>query len=274
MTALALPAPRPLPLVAELLARQRTLGLFGLALLGFAVTAAAMQALDPRMLASGVNVWVKPAKFFSSVALLSLTLAWFFGYVAPERRRSFMLRTAVATVLVAGSLELAWISWQAANGLESHFNFDTPFYRLMFNLMGLFAVLLLATTLPLAWAVARHPAPGLTGDFRAAVAGGLVLAFLLGTVFGALIATNGGHAVGPYGGAVPVFGWNRSGGDLRIAHFAGIHAMQALPILAALAAGLAARLRWTILLAGTALYVALAVGLYAQAAAGRPLWPL
>ena len=274
MTALALPAPRPLPLLGELLARQHTLGMFGLTLIGLAAVAVAMQAVDPRTLASGVNVWVKPAKFFSSVALLSLTLAWFFGYVAPDRRRSFMLRVAVATVLVAGSLELAWIGWQAANGLESHFNFDTPFYRTMFNLMGVFAVLLLATTLPLAWAVGRHPAPGLAGDFRAAVAAGLVLAFLLGTVFGALIASNGGHAVGPHGGAVPVFGWNRSGGDLRIAHFAGIHAMQALPILAALVAGLAARLRWTILLGGSALYIALAVALYMQAAAGRPLWAL
>lgn len=275
MTALALdPSRPPLAILAELLERQRTLASYGLATLLLAALALAMQAVDPRTLASGVNVWVKPAKFFSSVALFSLTLAWFFGYIAPERRRGFMLRAAVATVLVAGSLELAWIAWQGANGLESHFNFDTLFYRRMFNLMGVLAVLLLATTLPLAWAVARHPAPGLAGDFVAAVAAGLVLAFLLGTAFGALIAANGGHAVGAHSGAMPLFGWNRSGGDLRVAHFAGIHAMQALPILAALAAGLAARLRWTILLAGTALYVGLAIALYAQAAAGHALWPL
>ncbi len=43
-----------------------------------------------------------------------------------------------------------------------------------------------------------------------------------------------GHAVGAEGGQVPLFGWNRSGGDLRVAHFLGIHAEQAIPLLAAL----------------------------------------
>ena len=274
MTAFALPAPRPLPLLGELLARQRTLGLFGLTLLGLAVAAVALQALDPRTLSNGVGVWVKPAKFFASTAIFALTAAWFFGYVREERRHAPLLRAAVGVLIAATVLELGWIVWQGANGLESHFNFDTAFYRTMFNLMGLFAVLLIGTTLPLAWEIARRPARGLPADFQTAVVTGLVLTFLLGTFFGMATAVNGGHSVGAEGGSVPVFGWNRSGGDLRIAHFLGVHAEQALPVMAALLAGFAARLRWLLLAAGTGLYVALTVAVYLQAAAGRPLLPL
>lgn len=274
MTALAVPARPGFPLLAELLSRQRLLARYGIALLLLALVAVAMQAIDPRTLASGVNVWVKPAKFLASVGVFALTAAWFFGYVREERRRAPLLRGAVAALVAAGTLELVWITWQGANGLESHFNFDSPFYRTMFNLMGVFAVLLIGTTLPLAWEIARRPAPGLRPDFVAAVATGLVLTFLLGTFFGMANATNAGHAVGLESGRVPLFGWNRSGGDLRIAHFVGVHSEQAVPLLAAALAGFAAPLRWVLLAAGTFLWIALAFALYLQASAGMPLLPL
>ena len=63
------------------------LALYGLALLGLAAAAVVLQLFDPRLLASGVNIWVKPAKFLFSVGVFALTAAWFFGYVRPERRR-------------------------------------------------------------------------------------------------------------------------------------------------------------------------------------------
>ena len=275
MTSLALrPARFAFPLLNELLERQRTLAVYGLVLLLLAALALAMQSVDPRTLASGVGVWVKPAKFLSSVGIFALTAAWYFGYVRPERRASPLMRGTVGLLLFAGSFELAWIVWQGANGLESHFNIDSAFYAVMFSLMGLFAVLLVGTTLPLAWEIARRPAPGLRPDFVAALAVGLVLTFALGGGLGGAIAANGGHSVGADAGAVPLFGWNRSGGDLRIAHFLGIHAEQAIPLLSAFVAAAAARLRWAALIGGTALYVALTLALYAQAAAGRPLLPL
>ena len=263
-----------LPILADLFERQRTLARYGLALLALSLVAVALQALDPRTLESGVNVWVKPAKFLSSVGIFALTAAWLFGYVRPERRRSRPMRAVVALILVAGSVELAWIGWQGANGLESHFNNDTIFYSVMYSVMGLFAVLLLGTTLPLAWEIGRRPAEGLSRDFAAAVVAGLLLAFLLGGGLGGYMSAQPGHSVGLEGGHVPLFGWNRTGGDLRIAHFLGIHAEQAVPLLAFLVAGAAPRLRWAALIGGTTLYVAFTLAVFAQAVAGRPLLPV
>jgi hypothetical protein len=273
MTSLALSRPARLPLLTELLERQRTLAVFGLALLPLTLFALAAQGIDPRLL-DGVNVWVKPTKFLFSVAVFALTAAWFFGYVRPERRSSPLMRGTVAVLIFSGAFELVWISWQASQGLHSHWNYDAPVYSIMYGMMGLFATLLTATTLPLAWEIGRRPIAGLRRDFVAAVVIGLVLTFLLGAGFGGYMSSQAGHSVGTEGGRLALFGWNRSGGDLRIAHFMGIHAQQAIPLLAASLAAFDGRARWRLLLAGTALYVLATVGLFAQAVAGRALLPL
>lgn len=274
MTSFALdPAPTRSAVLAALADRHRRLTIYGLAMLGLGVVAVALQLLDPRMLASGVGIWAKPAKFFISIGVFALTAAWFFGYVRPERRGSIMMRATAAVLIAAGTFELAYICFQAVRGLESHFNIDSQFHFRMYQLMGVGAVLLVGTTLPLAWEIARRPADGLQGSFVAAVAIGLVLTFLLGGGLGGYMSSQLGHSVGVQGGHVPLFGWNRLGGDLRIAHFLGIHAEQAIPILAALVAGAATRTRWLVLVAGTIAYSALTIALFAQALAGRALIP-
>jgi len=274
MTSLALPAGLAQRLPIEgLFSRHRLLATYGLVMIEVGILVLMFQVIDPRTLESGVNIWVKPAKFFVSVGLFSVTAAWFMGYVRPERRRSRLMRGTVAMLIVAGSFELAYISWQAAQGLESHFNVSSPHFILMYQLMGVASVLLVATTLPLAWEIARRPAAGLPGSFVAAVVIGLLLTFLLGGGLGGYMSSQPGHAVGEIGGHTPVFGWNRLGGDLRVAHFFGIHAEQAIALLGALIAGFAARTRWLLLAAGTVAYVAVTLAVFAQAVAGRSLLP-
>ena len=51
-------------------------------------------------------------------------------------------------------------------------------------------------------------------------------------------------------------------------------AEQAIPLLAFMVAGAAPRLRWSAVIGGTTLYVALTLAVFAQAIAGRPLLPL
>jgi hypothetical protein len=275
MTAIALPLPlAPVRTWDELHRRQPLLARFGIGLLALTAIALLLQLADQRTLANGVNVWVKPAKFAFSTALFTLTAAWFYGYVREDRRGSRTLRLTAKLLAVSAALELAYIASQAAQAGESHFNLSSPFTAAMYGMMGLFALLLTATTLPLAWEIARRPAPGLQPEFRSAVVIGLALTFVLGTAMGGYMSAQPGHSVGATGGAVPVFGWNRSGGDLRIAHFLGIHAEQAIPLLGAVLAAVAPRFRLWGLVAGTFAYCALTLAIFAQAVAGRPLFPL
>jgi hypothetical protein len=85
------------------------------------------------------------------------------------------------------------------------------------------------------------------------------------------------HSVGvPDGGpGLPLVNWSTRGGDLRVAHFFGIHALQVLPLAGYLLSTRRAEsltsnaVRWV--QAGGAVYALLALLLFLQAMAGRPL---
>lgn len=84
---------------------------------------------------------------------------------------------------------------------------------------------------------------------------GLVLTFVLGASVGGLLS----GLQPPETVALPVIGWSMAGGDLRPAHFLGIHAQQALPLVGLAVAGwTAATVRRTVC-AVTAAYVLLFV---------------
>jgi hypothetical protein len=88
--------------------------------------------------------------------------------------------------------------------------------------------------------------------------------------------TLGAHSVGVADGgpSMPVTGWSTTGGDLRISHFVGLHALQALPLLAfALGrwTGLAERVRARLVLIGGSAYAGLVLLLTWQALRAQPL---
>ncbi len=251
----------------ELLLRQRTLAWFGAALMLLALPTALAWGLDDRML-RGVNVWIKPMKFMLSVGLLSLTTAWFIGHLPHEQRRTRAVKAIVAMVVGAGTFEVAYITVQAALGQASHYNHIDAFHSAMFALMGVGAIVLTGSQPLLAWLLARHPDAAIAPAYRHAVIVGLVLTFVLGAGVGNVLS----QMQPPDAAGLPLLGWSFAGGDLRPAHFMGIHAAQFIP-----AAGLAMAAwrvprgeRWVWLLSLT--YSAACLLLALQAFSGRAVY--
>ncbi len=208
----------------ELLKRHRILTLFGIALLTAMVPTAIALGLDDRML-RGVSVWLKPLKFMLSIGVLSLTTAWFIGHLPRHHRRGRWVTAVAAMVIGAGAFELAYITVQAARGLGSHYNVTDTFHAVMYPLMGLGAIVLTASQPLLAWLLWRHPDARIPPVYRASVLAGLVLTFVLGGGVGALLSGLQPPAVA----GMSFLGWSPSSGDLRPAHFLGIHSEHLLP---------------------------------------------
>lgn len=255
-------------ILGELHARQPLLARSGFAMLALLLACLAAMAFDPRLI-NGVSVWVKPAKFAASLGIWLWTLAWAWGVLAPAVRQGHMARLVLWGTLGAAWFEQGWITLRAALGQPSHFAEDA-LGAVMYGLMGVGAVTLVGLAALLGLLVLLRPDPAQPRPWRLAVGLGLVIGGVLGGVTGEGIADNATPHVGGTPGdadAFPPFFWSRDGGDLRVAHFLAIHAMQALPLLALAGAGVA--MIW----AGAAGWTMLSLGAFALAQAGVPLSP-
>jgi hypothetical protein len=223
------PAPR---LGGALAPFEPRLARAGLAILALMAPTALALALDPRSL-NDIPIWIKPLKFQASVGLYLLTLAWFLAALPERIRRGRVAGALVAAAIGASLFEIAYITLQAARGLASHYSVDDPFHAAMYTLMGIGAVTLTAVSPAVAALLWRHrPARWTTAFWLSAILG-LALTFVLGAGAGAVLSAGDGHWIGGVrsdAGGVPVFGWSRTGGDLRAAHFLGMHALHGLPI--------------------------------------------
>jgi hypothetical protein len=231
-------------LAARLWHTSRPLTAVGVLMLGVAAASVVGILVDPRII-TGAPAWMKPFKFAISTAVYSLTLAWIFGWLSdwPRVRRIVGWTTAIVFVL-----EVAIIDMQAWRGTTSHFNVSTPLDATLFFVMG--GAILLQTLVSVAVAVALWRQRftdrvvgwalrlGMTLTIAGAMTGPLMTRPTAGQLAdvraGAPMTTSGAHSVGgPDGGpGVPVTGWSKEHGDLRVPHFIGLHAIQALALIA------------------------------------------
>lgn len=243
-----------------------------------AVGTAAGIFVDPRVL-TGAPIWVKPFKFAVSLGVYGLTIAWMLS-VLP--RRSRVGEWAAVVIVAVAVIEEAIIVLQAARGTTSHYNETTPFDAALWKAMGVSILLLFVSHLIIAVAALRQRIKDRTIAYGMRLGLGLSLVGMLAAVpmviprgEPEIDGVAGAHSVGvPDGGpGLPFLGWSTTGGDLRIGHFFGLHALQALPLLAFLLTrtGLGDRTGARLLLVGGGAYGVLNVLLTWQALRGQPL---
>ena len=237
--------------------QQAYRGSASLAILGWAMVAdlvfsLAAILLDPATV-DGSPAWLKPLKFAISTTLFSFTVAWMIGSMERSQRLArWMGRVMTASL----ALEIVLIDMQAARHTSSHYNLATKFDSVVWMAMGSgIAILTVSTVLlfvatcmerfrdrSLAWAVRLGLALALVG-----MASGSMMSLptpqqLAAAHAGKGMPRSGAHTVGASDGGpgMSVTGWSADHGDLRIAHFLGLHAMQGL-----LLAWWMTRARWT-----------------------------
>ena len=187
-------------------------------------------AIDSRTIGAD-SVWLKPLKFAISTAIHFATLVLCLRLVPDAVRGGWVVRTVVVLATVAVLFEMGWITLQGARAEASHFNLATPFTRTMYSLMGVGAVVLIASAAVVGVLVARCvdvPRP-----LRHGIALGLIGGFVLTLVVAGTLGGNLSHHVGvhPQGApTVPFFGWSGVTGDLRPAHFLSLHFMRLVPL--------------------------------------------
>src|SRR5262249_17382240 len=115
----------------------------------------------------------------------------------------------------------------------SHFNITTPFYRSLFILMGIAITVIVAWTGVMGYYFFKQkqfkvPMPYIWGIRLG------IMCFVFFAFEGGVMASRLAHTVGaPDGGpGLPVVNWSKLYGDLRVAHFIGIHSLQLIPLFA------------------------------------------
>ena len=224
--------------------------------------------LDHRLV-TGALVWLKPLKFSLSIVAYAWTLAWLLASLpAPAQRAVRRLSRGVALSML---VEQIVIFTQAARGTTSHYNVSSALNGVLFGLMGVFILVNTGLTiwaLYLAWRYRPHGPAGYVWGLRLGL-----LVFVVGSVLGGFMIHNQQHTVGAADGGpgLPGLGWSTGAGDLRVAHFMGLHALQALPLLGWALSRWVPRRAALLTGVGAALWAGAVAALLLGALAGRPL---
>lgn len=174
-----------------------------------------------------INAFVKPAKFYLSIGIFVFTIGWLMPYLQlPKKEKAY---TYMAIIVF--TFESFIITWQAANGRLSHFNKDTPLYIVLFSLMGIAITILTVWTGYIGYLFFKKKDFDLPASYIWGIRLG-ILFFVLFAFEGGLMASLLRHTVGAADGGkgLPVVNWSRGHGDLRIAHFLGMHTLQIFPL--------------------------------------------
>jgi len=251
-------------LISELRHRDPVLFWTG-AVMVFGLVPSLLLSIGDTRLILGINPWIKPMKFLISITIFLWTVGWLMPETEPKPLPRHIVRWTIAAAM---TVEILCILMQSARGTTSHFNHATPFDAAVFGIMGMGVVFNTLAMVLFLWII-RRDTPANRAGYIWGIRLGVTL-FLLASLQGTMIVGNDAHTVSqPDGGpGLPLVNWSTTAGDLRVAHFFGMHAMQALPLL-----GFLTNSR-TLVISTSILWLAMMGGLLMMALQGRPLLAL
>nr|WP_315171853.1 hypothetical protein [uncultured Flavobacterium sp.] len=210
----------------------------------------------------GINAYIKPFKFAFSTFLYSWTMAWFLTYLPHFNAAVFNW-----VIIISLGFEIVYIAWQASKGETSHYNVTTPLKSFMFSMMALMATIATLATAYIAVLFFGKNVVALHDYYLWSIRIGLII-FVIFSFEGFVMGSKMTHTIGSLDGTKgwPLLNWSWTYGDLRIAHFIGMHALQILPIFAYF---VLKNTKLTLVLG--LLYFALALFTLIQALNGKPI---
>jgi hypothetical protein len=261
-----------LDLPVEVHRRQPHLAAAALLCLAAIVPCLIALSIDVRTV-NGISVWIKPTKFLVSFVVYYATLAWVFGYLPRAAQSTRAGRFVIWAALLAGAYEMAWLLLAAASGVPAHFNVGTRAWALAYQVAGVGSVLLIAAILVQGVMVARQRDASIPAALRTALVLGAVIAFAVTLVTAGFLSAGTGHWVGGLksdAGGLPLVGWSRTGGDLRVAHFWALHSQQFIPLVGLLLVAVGRPRASAAVVVASIGYVALIAFTFVQALGGEP----
>lgn len=273
-------------------ATSKIMTLFFYASFAFVLIGVLGLAFDSRQILN-MPAWAKTTKFALSFLLYAPTILWMFSYMTGRPRLKRFVLDACGIMLF---LEMLLVMAQALRGQPMHFNISTPLNTALWGIMSItififYGVSILGFVIFLRQKIVVDRAFLLSLRLgMALMLIGFGLGFLMTTptpeqmdsmTAGEVVLAAGAHTVGaPDGGpGIALLGWSTTHGDLRIAHFVGIHGAQVLALFGWLLLAGSER-RWTFLRqqprlalawGAAAAYLALVGSMVWQALRAQPL---
>ncbi len=203
--------------------------------------------LDARYI-TGSPAWLKPTKFAISIVIYTFTLLWFLSFIDTSKRwRKRLVSVLGWVVLTTFAAEWFVIITQVFRGTTSHFNVSSPLNTALWSVMAIAIMILFITNIVIAILLLRQKfdSPVFAWGLRLGLLitiMGLGEGYLMtsptalqmaGWKNGESVTIAGAHSVGVEDGGpgLPGLNWSTVGGDLRIGHFIGMHALQVLPLI-------------------------------------------
>ena len=174
-----------------------------------------------------VNAWYKPFKFAFSTFLFAWAMAWYCYYLP-----NFNIHLFNWSVIILLGFEIFYIAFQASKGQLSHYNLSTPIYSALYSMMALAATLVTLYTAYVGILFFKNDFPALPIYYLWAIRLGIII-FVIFSFEGFAMGSRLNHSVGALNDNSNwlIIGWSKTVGDLRVAHFIGMHALQVLPLL-------------------------------------------